>query len=211
MITFNCPSCNQSTQWPPELAGKGVFCPACDHSFCVPFQKPAPLPKSPAKAADPVYTMEGRDYAALFVYEDRLTIISSGAHKTIPFRSITAIRHAFAGMLNGHLEFTIPGSVERQTGAFIDSDGDFGVGVSGGNNMFVYTNGFFGKAKNDERALEIKCYIESQIEVLRSKDLSPPPASGGIASELEKLAELHTLCILSDDEFQAAKRRLLGG
>jgi hypothetical protein len=37
-----------------------------------------------------------------------------------------------------------------------------------------------------------------------------PDAAGGLVDELERLAELHGSGALSDEEFQAAKRRLLG-
>jgi hypothetical protein len=39
---------------------------------------------------------------------------------------------------------------------------------------------------------------------------SPPPADDGVVGELERLADLRRRGDLSDEEYQAAKRRLLG-
>ena len=38
----------------------------------------------------------------------------------------------------------------------------------------------------------------------------PPPAEDDMATKLNKLAELHTSGVLSDEEFAAAKAKILG-
>jgi len=59
----------------------------------------------------------------------------------------------------------------------------------------------------NERALEIKNYIETEAQKLRT---SRPSTSTSLSDELQKLAALRAQGILSDSEFNAAKKRLLG-
>jgi hypothetical protein len=63
-----------------------------------------------------------------------------------------------------------------------------------------------------------KNHLRGQLSTLRNKiklaiisdtTTSSEAASGGIASELEKLADLHARGVLNSDEFVAAKNRLL--
>jgi hypothetical protein len=60
-----------------------------------------------------------------------------------------------------------------------------------------------------QNKVKIKDYIESQMQKLRNPNTSNQ-SSASLSSELEKLAELKNKGILTDDEFQSAKKRLLG-
>ncbi|MEW5870104.1 MAG: SHOCT domain-containing protein [Chloroflexota bacterium] len=63
-------------------------------------------------------------------------------------------------------------------------------------------------AGQTELVLEIKNYIENRIQELRKPQAISTSAS--LADELKKLADLKEKGILSENEFQVAKRRLLG-
>ena len=65
---------------------------------------------------------------------------------------------------------------------------------------------FSGWKGANELALEIKNYIERRVQEMRA----PHSAThSSVADELQKLAALKAQGVLSDIEFQAAKKRLL--
>ncbi len=141
----------------------------------------------------------------LEVFEDRLTIQPKGVlgflnkglkgKKTIPFSSITAIQHKEAGaVFSGYLQFTVPGGVENRGGLFAATKDE---------NTFM----FAGTDKN-VLVVEIKEYIEQRMRELRRPETST--AGSSLGDELQKLGEMKAKGLLSEEEFQAAKRRLLG-
>ncbi len=70
-------------------------------------------------------------------------------------------------------------------------------------------NTFLFDEKNNAEAEIVRNYIESRMKEIRT----PQPAKAAVVSlgdELTKLAALRTQGLLSEDEFQAAKTRLLG-
>ncbi len=171
--------------------------------------KPPPLPQdAQAKTGpNPVYSMTGVA-GLLNVYETKVEITSTGllgflnkgmkGAKTIPFHSITAIQFKEAGTItSGYLQFTMPGGNESRGGLM--------AAVKDENTLM------FTKLNNgNEQAREIETYIENQVQDLRAPKPVAAIAQASMADELKKLAELKTQGILSDDEFQAAKRRLIG-
>ncbi len=148
-----------------------------------------------------VYTMKGVG-ELLEVYEDKVAITPKGVMgflskglkgtKTIPFFSISAIQFKKSGLISGYLQFTIPGGNESRGGAFAAASDE---------NTFMF------KGQN-ELALEIKGYIEKRIQELHKPQATSSSLS--ISDEIQKLAEMKAKGILSDEEFQAAKRRLIG-
>lgn len=154
---------------------------------------------------NPVYTMKGVG-GLLEVYEDKVTITPKGLRgvihkgvkgtKTIPFFSITAIQFKEPGLLtNGYIQFTVGGGNESKGGIF-DAYSD--------ENTFIFANNYAG---NIELSIEIKDYIEKRI--FESKKTQTPESSSSIADELLKLADLKSKGILSEEEFQSLKRRLI--
>jgi hypothetical protein len=85
--------------------------------------------------------------------------------------------------------------------------GDLFAGAIGGSNSFAYSNGIFMEANKDDLAQKIKTYIEKRIRELRSA--SKTVISMSLADELTKLANLKNQGVLSEEEFQTAKNRLL--
>jgi hypothetical protein len=140
------------------------------------------------------------------VYEDKITITPKGflgainkgfkGTKTIPFISITAIQFKKSGAIfSGYLQFTLSGGIESRGGIF-DATKD--------ENTFM----FAGEEANIN-AEKIKIYIEQQIQKLRTPVVQHQPAQASLSSELEKLADLKNKGVLTDEEFQAAKKRLI--
>lgn len=140
----------------------------------------------------------------LQVYEDRLTIKPKGVlgflnkglkgTKEIPLRSIVAVEFRTAGALvNGYLQFTIAGGNESKGGVFSAMKDE---------NTFMFV-----KSAN-ATAGEIKAYIDDRISSLNT----PNPSQKTEKSLSEKIGELAALRekgLLSDDEFAAAKAKLL--
>lgn len=88
----------------------------------------------------------------------------------------------------GTLQFTVPGGNERSEDLW------------SGEHSFMFSG-------NNELALQIKAYIEKRMVELRRQQ-SPSPGAG-LADEIRKLADMRTAGILTDEEFKAAKRRLI--
>lgn len=151
-----------------------------------------------------VHTMKGIQ-DILEVFEDRVTITPKGVlgflnkgikgTKEIPYSSIVAVQFKEAGaVFSGYIQFTIPGGNESRGGIMAATKDE---------NTFMFAH-----TKNNALARQIKEFIDAAIHRLRT----PPatPAATNLSDELQNLAKLKEQGILSADEFQAAKRRLLG-
>jgi hypothetical protein len=109
--------------------------------------------------------------------------------KSIPYSSIVAVQLKKAGLVAGYIQLTLMGGSEAKGGLFQSAKDENSINFQA-----------FGK--NNELFLEAKEVIEKKIH--QSKN----PNSD--ASELEKYAELRDKGILSEEEFQAKKKQLLG-
>ena len=108
--------------------------------------------------------------------------------KTIPYSSIIAIQLKKAGMMAGYIQFTLKGGSEAKAGLFQTTTDE--------NTINFYNN----QNKSFEEAKEI---IESHMGDNNQK------ASSGL-NDLEKLAELKDKGIITQEEFDAKKKLLLG-
>jgi hypothetical protein len=142
----------------------------------------------------------------LEVFEDRLTITPKGAlgflnhglkgTKTIPFRSITAIQFKeVGGVTSGYIQFSLLGGIESRGGLFSAASDE---------NTFM-----FSQEHDNANMAKIQAYIESRMGSSPAVQAVPSPV--GVADELAKLAGLRDQDILSDEEFRAAKAKLMGG
>lgn len=61
-----------------------------------------------------------------------------------------------------------------------------------------------------EKFLAIKDFIETKIADRIDGSYQNAPSPNSVADELKKLSELHQSGILTDDEFNQQKKRLLG-
>lgn len=153
---------------------------------------------------DIVFTMKGVQ-DNLEVYEDKVTITPKGilgvmnkgfkGTKSIPYTSITAIQFKKSGFLSGYLQFTLQGGIESR-GGVMDATKD--------ENTFMFAG-----AQANTEAEKIKLYVEKQVQQAHS--IAPQKQDTySLSSELEKLADLKNKGVLSDEEFQSAKKRLIG-
>ncbi len=156
----------------------------------------SPKQKSVQKIIGPLGELE--------VFQDEITITASSltgvlirglkGTKTIPIHSISAIQFKRAGAMRGYIQFTIPGGLESKGGMF-DAVAD--------ENTFLFDE------QNNAQVEVAKNYIESRMKEIRS----PQPTNTvtpSLGDELTKLAALKNQGLLTDEEFQAAKKRLIG-
>lgn len=151
-----------------------------------------------------VYSMRGVQ-DLLEVFEDKVTITPKGAlgflnkgmkgTKEIPFSSIVAVQFKEAGALfSGYLQFTIPGGNESKGGIMAATKDE---------NTFM-----FKLKKNNAQVKEIKDYIDGAMARARAPQPAVPESS--LSDELLKLAQLKEKGVLSEEEFLAAKNKLIG-
>ena len=205
-IKFNCPHCRQSLEAPVDMFGQLIECPSCKQTIEVTKAQSRPAPASTQpNPYIPIYRMDGVG-ANLIVYDDKVEIVTAGitgfvlkglkGTKTIPFHSISAIQFKEAGTWSGagYLQFTIPGGNESRNGLF-DATMD--------ENTFMFRD-------DNEQASRIKNYIENRIRELRNPQRSQQSSpTQSFSAELERLVALRQQGVLSDEEFQQAKTRLL--
>jgi hypothetical protein len=151
-----------------------------------------------------IFSMKGVQ-DLLEVFEDKVTITPKGVlgflnkgmkgTKELPFASIIAVQFKDAGaVFSGYLQFTIPGGNESKGGLFAATQDE---------NTFVFAD-----ANNNPEVRKIKEYIDAAIRKSRTPHPSNPASS--LTDELQKLAQLKAQGILSEEEFQSAKRKLIG-
>ncbi len=151
-----------------------------------------------------VFSMKGVQ-DLLEVYYDRVTITPKGVlgfmnkgikgTTEIPFTSIVAVQFKEAGeVFSGYLQFTIPGGIESRGGILAAAKDE---------NTFM-----FAYKVNNPKAKEIKEYIDSSVRKLHKPQVTPPATN--LSDELQKLASLKEQGVLTEEEFHAAKRKLIG-
>jgi hypothetical protein len=136
----------------------------------------------------------------LLIFEDRVEITRKGAlskftqgffkgDKTIYIHQITSIQVKKGGLTNGYIQFSLGGGNESTKG-ILDAVKD--------ENTVMFS------LHNNDLAAEIKQYIE------KAMPLSKTPASiSNIADEVRKLKILLDEGILTQEEFDKQKKRLL--
>lgn len=141
----------------------------------------------------------------LTVYHDKVVIERKGAigflskgfsgAKTIPMSSIQSVQFKRGtGFTNGYIQFGILGGRECRGGLFAAADDENTV-------MLSY--------KYNEVAQEIKDYIENQI-LDRAKPHETVVQQTSPADELKKFKELLDMGVISQAEFDAKKKQILG-
>lgn len=120
--------------------------------------------------------------------------------KTIPYSSIVAVTHSRADKAGGYLKLTLLGGSEEKGGRM--------QGIWDENSLFF-------KQKDDSKFLLAKTLIEERITqrpVPSDVETSAvqPQQQDGYIEELERLAVLRDEGIITDDDFNEKKRKLLG-
>jgi len=136
------------------------------------------------------------------VHDEKIVIKRAGAlaflshgmkgNKEIPISQITAIQFKPAGsFINGYLQFSILGGVESKGGVLA-------AGTDENTLMFRKAQQpDFEKAK---QLIEVRIYTKKEQKSSGGSDLA----------ELEKLANLKKKGIISREEFEAKKKKILG-
>ncbi|MFT8362960.1 MAG: SHOCT domain-containing protein [Sporolactobacillus sp.] len=111
--------------------------------------------------------------------------------KTIPYKSITSIQLKKPGVTSGYIQFTLIGGNESRKGVF-DATHDE-------NTVMIASKPAY------EDMLELKSYIESEQD-----ESATSQNTASDADELRKYKSLLDDGIISQDEFDAKKKQLLG-
>lgn len=118
----------------------------------------------------------------------------TAGEKNIPYKSITAVQFKKAGITVGFIQFTLQGGIESKGGAFEAVKDE---------NTVTFANEE--KTKEFEQAKNI---IEQRISIASGATGSVSNSSNDL-EQLEKLASLRDKGILSEEEFQAKKKKIL--
>ncbi len=207
MVNFFCLNCGYSTILADELASQKMMCPKCKTKGRVDSLDVDPGTTQVTDDKDQIkFEMIGVQ-DTLRVYVDKVSITPKGilgflnkgfkGTKEIPYRSIVAIQIKEAGaMFNGFLQFTIPGGNESRGGLLAAVKDE---------NTFMFSG-----VQNNALAHQIKGFIQWEIDRLNEPQPQSVPTQPTISDELSRLAELRAKGVLSDDEFSALKKRLIG-
>lgn len=144
------------------------------------------------------------DYGQIYVYEDKIVIERKGfkafitqgmkGGKTIPFSSLTSIQFKPAGTItNGYIQFGVLGGVECKGGALAAGYDE---------------NTVFFQKKNSELANNIKEFLEKKIA--EKNNPAPTIQQTSSADELKKFKDLLDSGVITQEEFDAKKKQLLG-
>jgi membrane protease subunit (stomatin/prohibitin family) len=124
----------------------------------------------------------------------RLTV--GKGDKRIHIGNITAVQFKPAGMINGFIQFTVPGGVERRS-AF----GSQTRGAVNDENSVIFTR------KQQPEFEHLRDAIESAVAAQHRQQ--PVQAAPDGVAQLGKLAELRQAGVITDAEFEASKRKIL--
>ena len=157
------------------------------------------------------FCLKAHTGSTLEVYEDYIILtfmhtgsafvnnLKGGANggKRIKIRDITAVQFREpAGMVVGFIQFTFPGSGENKNGVVSSINDENSIPVS---------------PANAALAKSIVDYIEARRDELSAPIVvSAAPAAFSQADELKKFKELLDLGIITEEEFEAKKKQLLG-
>lgn len=136
---------------------------------------------------------------SMLCWRDRLVIRKKGwpygvkSDKTIPLRSIGALQYKAPGLTSGFLQVAYGGSQESKGGTF---------NAAGDENTVVFVK------KDAQAFIQIRDFIQQQTAQPATAPV-PATAQRSVADELAKLAQLRDQGILTSDEFDAQKARLL--
>ena len=150
-------------------------------------------------------TYEGYN-ADLHVYDDKIVIIGKGynkgiGEKTIPMASISAVQLIPSKMLvNGYITFNVLGENAGTRGGIGSS-----VDARKSENTVIVN-----KKAEDEILKKIKEFVEEAKEKASTNQGQTIIQQASSADELKKFKELLDMGIITQEEFDAKKKELLG-
>ena len=156
-----------------------------------------------------IYVFDGGVGDVLFVYEDSIVLkhkgalnaLAMGVHgdKTIFYSDLTSVQFKRAGLLAGHIQFSLMGGRES-TGGVLAAASD--------ENTITFNSDV------NEMAEKVVAYIENKIRESRAARNAPvqvQAAPVSVADELIKFKQLLDMGVISQEEFDAKKAELMGG
>ena len=166
----------------------------------------------PTPPPAPMMNKEYKGYNGTMVLTDSCVIIKRGAKgfmlgggmlrgdKTIPYSSIVAVQMKKAKTTAGYLQLTLIGGSESKRGLMQSATDENSI------NFHSRKNKSFLEAK---RLIEERI-TQSSIPQTTPSPTPPPPSQDSYLEELEKLAALRDKGIITEDDFNAKKSKLLG-
>jgi len=146
------------------------------------------------------YIFKGGSKSKITIDNDKLIISRKGmlnflnqglkGDKTIFIKNISSIQLKKNGFNNGYIQFSLIGGGESKGGILAATQDENTV--------------MLGRKGEYEQALEIKEYIESQ-QMIEKKT-----STISAADEIKKFKELLDLGVITQDEFNAMKKEILG-
>jgi hypothetical protein len=125
------------------------------------------------------------------------TTVGKGT-KSIPVHAITAVQWKPAGMMVGYIQFTLSGGTERRS-----RFGKQSQDATTDENSVTFTKGRQGDFERVREAV--------QAAITNRHAAAPAPQqTSSVADELAKLVQLRDAGVLSSDEYEVQKARLLG-
>lgn len=145
----------------------------------------------------------------VIIEENKITIIRPGViskfshgftgEKTILIKDISSVQFKPAGMAGGYLQFIFAGSREARSGI-----------VKGENNEnIIYFDSGFNNNKVNSNAQEIKRYIENYNTNSINNTVTNIYNTSDKYDKLEKIKKLLDKNILTQEEFEEEKRKIL--
>ena len=138
----------------------------------------------------------------LKVYEDRIVISHSGVlnffamgikgDKTIYYNDLTAVQFKKAGWTAGHIQFSLLGGRESVGGILAASSDENTITINSDEN---------------DTAEKMVAYIQEKIKEARQPKATISTSS---ADEIMKLKNLADMGIITQEEFDAKKKQILG-
>ena len=153
-----------------------------------------------------VHELDGGVGDILLVYEDRVVIKHKGflnlmamgikGDKTLYYSDITAIQYKRPGALAGHIQFSILGGVEHTGGVFSAGSDENTVTINSGTEVLA------------EKVVD---YINQKLkECKTAKKCGTVIQQISAADEIKKYKELLDMGVITQEEFDAKKKQLLG-
>lgn len=145
--------------------------------------------------------------ADLLVYDDKVVIIGKGynkgiGEKSIPMASISAVQLIPSkALVNGYITFNVLGEVASTRA---------GIGASMNSRQSENTV-IVNKRADDEILKKVKAFVEQAKEnATKSQGTTIIQQAASPAEELKKMKELLDMGIITQAEFDAKKKQLLG-
>ena len=144
------------------------------------------------------------------VYEDKIELTQKGfigllsqglsGTKTYYYKDITTVQFKNCGWTAGFFEFTFAGGIDKKGGLFAGADND---------NRFVFGKATIGNAKKLAAEMEkVNEYIQERLRESKNPQIMQQNVSS--ANEIEKYNELFNKGIITEEEYVAKKKQLLG-